>query len=285
MEVVLRPVNDLFLKEVVFPAFKAGVVDAVPAVEFLLRNLEDEETCVTLEMMLERGIDGSFYGMTDEKWSKAVYRLLFIEWMKDSGGWAIGHEYEGYAGDWEDTLHLALMLEDPNYPYSEPEKARKFRQGFFERPNEKRGLASLVCGSWNPVPDFPPDQVLTLQGHGEYAPQQGIARADWAWRPLHQVNMWAAQLPNALSRLLQREGKRLKPVDAPERHDVLEYWLGRVKEPPVLAVSFSGLGPQANRWIREIGQLAQVIRAAAAQEQGLTSVISFHGNQEDGYAF
>jgi hypothetical protein len=58
-----------------------------------------------------------------------------------------------------------------------------------------------------------------------------------------------------------------------------------VKEPPVLAVSFSGLGPQANKWIREIGQLAHVIRAAAAAEQGITSVISFHGHQEDGYAF
>src|SRR5260221_725912 len=122
MEVVLRPVNDQFLKEVVFPPFKAGVVDAGPAFEFLLRHLQDEETCITLELLLERGMEGSFFGLTDDKWSKAVYRLLFIEWMKDSDGWVIGHEYEGYAGDWEDTLHLTLMLEDANYPYSEPEK-------------------------------------------------------------------------------------------------------------------------------------------------------------------
>ena len=72
MEVVLRPVNDQFLKEIVFPAFKAGVVDAVPALEFLLHNLQDDDTCVTLELMLDRGVEGSFFGLTDERWSKVV---------------------------------------------------------------------------------------------------------------------------------------------------------------------------------------------------------------------
>ena len=37
MEVVLRPTNDLFLQEVVFPAFELGVVDSAPAIDHLLQ--------------------------------------------------------------------------------------------------------------------------------------------------------------------------------------------------------------------------------------------------------
>lgn len=114
-------------------------------------------------------------------------------------------------------------------------------------------------------------------GEGIFRPDENVARADWSWRPLAAVNQWAAQLPNALSKLLSRESMRLKPIEAPEKHEILEYWLGRIEEPPVLAVSFSGLGPETSMWIREIGQLARLIRSAAAEERGLTSVVSHHG--------
>ncbi|MBS1150754.1 MAG: hypothetical protein H6Q89_2452 [Myxococcaceae bacterium] len=62
---------------------------------------------------------------------------------------------------------------------------------------------------------------------------------------------------------------------------MLEYWLGRIPEPPVLAVNFSGLGPTANGWIKEIGTLAHLIRSVAANEQGLTAVISFRGAEDN----
>jgi hypothetical protein len=280
LEVVLRPVNDHFLREVVFPAFNLGVIDAAPGIEHLLRHLNDESTRVGLELLLEAGIDGSFFGLTDDKWTSTCYRLLFVEWLRDSEGWSLGSEYGAYAGDWEDTLHLCLMLEDPTYPYADAQKARTWREAFFDEPHHQFPLSTMICGIWDPVPDFPPDQILTHHGHGDYQPSVGIARADWSWRPMHVLNQWAAQLPNALSRLLQREAQRLKPVVAPERHEVLEYWLGRIAEPPVLAVSFSGLGPSAHTWIKEIGALARLIRTVAASEQGLTSVISFHGGEE-----
>lgn len=88
------------------------------------------------------------------------------------------------------------------------------------------------------------------------------------------VSTWASRLPSVLNALLDREVRRLRPVSVPEKHEVLDFWLGRVKEPPVLAVSFSGLGPRAHEWIREIGALAQVVRSAADVQQGLTAVIS-----------
>jgi hypothetical protein len=88
------------------------------------------------------------------------------------------------------------------------------------------------------------------------------------------VNRWAAKLPSALSRLLEREVRRLAPVSPPERHEILDYWLGRVLDPPLLAVSFSGLGPRASDWIREIGQLARLVRNTAAAQQGLTAVLT-----------
>lgn len=280
MEVVLRPVNDLFLREVVFPALELGVVDATPAIQHVLEHLDDEHTRVQLEILLDRGVDGTFFGLEDELWTSSIYRLLFHEWSKQKGGWHLVPEVIAYAGDWESTLHFALMLEDAHYPYWDDHQARQYRHNFIQSPFAEQGLASLTCGIWEPVPSFPPDQVLTVQGHGDYRPQEGVARADWSWRPVHIVNQWAAQLPNVLSRLLEKESRRLKPVEAPEKHEVLQYWLGRVDLPPVLAVTFSGLGAKSNEWIREIGILARMIRSAAAAQHGLTAIISHRGDDD-----
>src|SRR5258706_6046002 len=98
MEVVLRPVNDAFLKEVVFPALEMGVVDATPAIEHLLHFINDEHTRVQLEILLEKGVEGGFFGLEDEKWSSAVYRMLFHEWMKDGSGWLMVPDDIAYAG-------------------------------------------------------------------------------------------------------------------------------------------------------------------------------------------
>ncbi len=281
MEVVLRPINDQFLRKVVFPSFELGVIDAVPAIEHLLRHLNDESTRVLLELVLEHSAEGSFFGLTDPRWSEAVYRLLFHEWLRDSDGWTISQQYTGYAGPWEETFHLALMLEDVTYPYADDEQADLYRRTFWGNPRSKLGLATLLTGTWDPLPSFPPDQVLTVEGNGLFNPKAGIARADWAWRPMSTVGEWAARMPSALNTLLDREMRRLKPLSAPEKHEVLDFWLGRVKEPPLLAVSFSGLGPSSSEWIAQIGLLARVLRNAADAKQGLTAVISRRGKTMD----
>jgi hypothetical protein len=280
VEVVLRPVNDRFLEVVVFPAMELGVVDAVPAIEHMLQHIDDEQAEVALEMLLDRGIEGSFFGLEDDKWSSAIYRLLFNEWEPHKKGWRVTDNLNAYAGDWEGTLHLALMLEDEAYPYADEPKANWYRHNFYSSPFAEQGLSALVCGTWDPPPGFPPDQVLTVAGRGDFRPQEGIARADWSWRSLDVVNLWGAQLPNTLSRLLEKESRRLKPIEPPEKHEVLAYWLGRVPEPPTLAVSFSGLGEKSNLWIREIGMLARTIRDAAAKQHGLTAIISHRGESD-----
>lgn len=281
MEVVLRPSNDLFLTEVVFPAFQLGVVDATPGLEHLIERVGDPDTRVLLELVLDNCGRDTFFGLDDARWNQALYRLLFFEWAPDDHGWLCTTPALGFAGPWEETFHLALMLEDPTYPYADDAKAGEYRRAFWGTPKKEHGLATLMCGVWDPVPRFPPDQVLTVEGHGQYSPQHGIARADWSWRSTITVNRWAAKLPGVLSRLLEREVQRLKPVTPPEKHEILEYWLGRVPDPPVLAVSFSGLGPRAMDWIRDIGQLARVLRLAAAQQQGLTAVLGVPNRGRD----
>lgn len=281
MEVVLRASNDQFFKEVVFPALEIGVVDSGPAIEHLLAQINDEETRVLLELVLDNNARESFFGLSDERWNRALYRMLFHDWYRDSEGWLMSQMYVGFAGPWEEVFHLGLMLDEPDYPYADDARADLFRRQFWGSPRKAAGLSALLCGVWDPVPRFPPDQVLTLEGHGVYSPKQNIARADWSWRPMLTINGWAAKLPSALSRLLDREVKRLAPVEPPERHEILEYWLGRVKEPPILAVSFSGLGAAAYDWIRQIGELAKIIRTAAANEQGLTAVLGMQGTTRD----
>jgi len=274
MEVVLRPTNDQFLSEVLFPAFELGVISAAPAIDHLLRHLNDEATRVLLELVLEQSVEGTFFGLSDERWNEAVYRLLFYEWVRDSDGWNIGAQHTGYAGPWEETFHLSLMLEDNVYPYSEDSSSELYRRSFWGQPQKRFGLSTMLCGTWDPMPNFPPDQVLTTEGNGIYNPKAGIARADWSWRPMLTVATWASKLPGVLNTLLDREVRRLRPVSVPEKHEVLDFWLGRIKQPPVLAVSFSGLGPRAHEWIREIGALAHLVRTAADAQCGLTAVIS-----------
>src|SRR5688572_1534885 len=103
MEVVLRPVNDRFLKEVVFPAMELGVVDAVPAIQHVLAHILDEKVRLSLEVLLERGVEGSFFGLEDDKWTTAVYRLLFNEWERHRARWRMAENRTAYAGDWEST--------------------------------------------------------------------------------------------------------------------------------------------------------------------------------------
>lgn len=277
MEVVLRPANDQFLQEVVFPAFELGAIDSGPAIDHLLAHVNDEQTRVLLELVQDQNPGAPFFGLADERWSQALYRLLFFEWFRDSDGWLAMTPYVGHAGGWEETFHLALMLEDGDYPYGEEERADLYRRTFWGQPRRTLGLSAMLCGLWDPLPPFAPDQVLTVEGAGIYDPRAGVARADWSWRPMLTVNHWASKLPSALSRLLEREVKRLAPVRPPERHEILDYWLGRIPNPPILAVSFSGLGPRAADWIREIGQLARLLRTAAASQQGLTAVLTRPG--------
>lgn len=275
MDVVIRPVGDRFLKEVVFPAFEVGMVDAAAGLDQLHGLIRDPHTQMAIEGLQERGVEGSFFSLDAQGWLDTVYRLLFFEWKRTAdGGWTLGTEYIGYAGQLEEALHLTLMLEEPRYPYAEEEKARALRNTFVENPEPHFGIASLVGGSWFPIPAFAPDQVISLSGRGMYSPQDEIAFADWCYRPAQTVKVWKAQLAPKLEKLLDREAKRLAPVEMPERDDILAYWLGMHREPPVLAVTFSGLGPTSQQWIREIGALMQLVRDAAAHDQGLTAIIT-----------
>lgn len=274
MEVILRPATDPFLEGVVFPALALGAVDVAPALEHLLRAIEDEETRVLLELVLDAHGGAPLAALDDERWSQALSRLLFHDWFLDTEGWQVGPPHPAFAGPWEATLQLALMLEDPAFPYDDEARAAPLRRAAWEEPRAQLELSATLCGLWAPPPAFPPHHLLTAAGRGAWAPAAGLARADWAWRPMLTVAQWAAHLPSALSRLLDREVRRLAPLAPPERHELLAYWLGHAPRPPVLATCFSGLGPQAMDWIRDLGELARVVRAAAAAERGLTAVIA-----------
>jgi hypothetical protein len=282
MDAVIRPVNDQFLHQVAFPAFKAGVVDATAGIEILLERVRDEGVRNTLELILDHGREGSFFTLDAARWLDAVYRLLFCEWSKEAKGWRVGGEsVVGYAGDWHETLHLALMLEDPSYPYWNERGAAAARNACIELPGANLGIASLVCGLWDPFPSFPPDQVLSTVGRGWYRREAQVAVADWSYRPAKVVEQWSKQLSTKLGRLLKRERARIHPLEMPEEMDILDFWMGQLPEPPLLTVAFSGLGQQASDWVRDIGLLVRQVRSAAAMERGLTATVAARGSMLD----
>lgn len=275
MDIVIRPVNDRFLEEVVFPAFEMGAVSARTALERLLAAIGDEQTRLLLETLLERGVDGALWGLDADAWLEATYRLLFREWNRGPEGWRTAAEYSCYAGGWDDALHLALMIEHPRYPYWDDEQARTFREACIAAPTPDLGLAALVAGLWDPAPRFAPHEVLsaTSPGRGVFKPGER-AIADWSFRSATLVSLWNRQLATRLGRLLKREEVRLRPLEVPETQEILDYWLGRRAEAPFLAAAFFGLGERAAEWVRDIAALAQLVRAAASCEQGLTSIIT-----------
>lgn len=273
MELVLRPVDDRFFHEQVVPFLSLAMSDSVQALVSLREQLADDETRLLCERLLSSHEGGGLSGVEQEPWADLVERLIFLPWGPGSGGWAVVGQRAGYAGDWDEALHLALMLEDPTYPYGDARASHGRREGFRLHPVADLGLASLMGGQWEPFPTFPPDRVFSSQGRGEYVTREQYAFADWAWRPARTVVHWNVHLERKLRRLLEREKARLAPVDLPELEQVLAYWLGRAPQPPALTVAFSGLGPRASSWVQELGVLMSHVRQAALEKAGLVALV------------
>lgn len=274
MEIVLRPIHDGFFQELVLPFLTRCMGDAPGALEGMMGRLGDEETRFLCDRLLATASPGGLGGLEQEPWVELVDRLVFQPWQQGDSGWKLGVPRAGYAGDWDEALHLALMVELPDYPYGQAREARAVRDAFRQKPRVELGLASFIGGTWEPLPRFPPDQVFSTLGRAGYMPRQGLAFADWAWRPAHAVADWHATLVRKLDRLLTREVERLKLPSLPERDELLAWWTGRAAQPPPLAVVFSGLGPRAPEWINELGVLCGEVRTAAQEHSALVSLVT-----------
>lgn len=274
MDVVLRSVNQRFLEQVAFPLFERGAGQDPEALRLLMEAVGDEAVRMQAEALLDRLSDGSFGEREMDRLQEIVYRLLFSEWERTADGWVTSAHQEAFAGGWEDTLHVALMITDPVYPYWDPVEAKRQRDQIGTPPYLERGLAGLISGIWEPFPSFAPGEILTTRGTNIFVPGERLAIADWSYRHPVQVQEWSSELPRALRELMQREIERLRPIDVPEANEVVDYWLGRSPEPPQLVVAFTGLGSRANTWVREIADLAAQIRRAASREQGLTAIVT-----------
>jgi hypothetical protein len=276
MDIVIRPVNDRFLEGVVFPVFEAGATDGRTALARLQGAVADERTRTLAELLHGHSAGGPLRELSEsDEWTELTYRLLFWEWLPAPEGWQASSPFTGYAGPWLDTVHLALMLEHPRYPYWDIQESQLLREAGVASPTPDLGLAAFLCGLWDPVPRFAPHELLASSGEqrGTFRPGS-LAVADWSFRSAAKVSLWKQQLDTKLGRLLKREEIRLRPLDVPEAAEILSYWTGRRVEPPMLGVAFSGLGEQATRWVEELGALVRMVRSAAAAGQGLTAVVS-----------
>ena len=256
------------------PFLTRAMSDAPGALEWLQGQLGDEPTRFLCERLMSTAAPGGRGGLEPEPWTDLLERILFVAWQAGPGGWQLQSPRAGYAGDWDEALHLALMMEQPDYPYANAREARAVRDGFRLKPRGTLGVASLIAGAWDPMPQFPPDQIFSTQGRGGYLPREGLAFADWAWRPSRAVVHWHLNLQPKLERLINREQERLKMPSLPEREELLAYWMGKAPHPPPLAVAFSGLGPRAPAWLQELGVITSHVREAATEQSGLVSLVT-----------
>jgi hypothetical protein len=273
MELILRPVNDRFFHERLLPFLSLAMGDSAQALEGLKNSLSDEQTRVLCERLLASHIGGGLGGVEQGPWAELVDRLAFQQWSEGPSGWKLAESQRGLVADWDESLHLTLMVEDSTYPYGDVRASRGRREGFRTHPAVGLGLASWVGGQWEPFPTFPPDRVLTTQGRGAYVPREQYAFADWSWRPAHTVAQWREELERKLQRLLARERERLQLAVLPESEALLAYWLGRTSETPSRSAVFSGLGERAAAWVQELGVLLAHVREAAHGDAGLVMLV------------
>ncbi|MET0405210.1 MAG: hypothetical protein ABW123_22540 [Cystobacter sp.] len=269
MDLVLRPVNDRFFHEQVLSFLSLAMSDSARALQALLGELDDDESRLLGSQLLASHIGGGLGGVAQAPWAALVDRLTRLDWVAGEAGWRVRGERAGYVGDWDEALHLALMLEDPSYPYAEARLSHGRREGFRRHPVADLGLASLIGGQWEPFPAFPPDRVFSTLGRGEYASRQQYAFADWSWRPASTVLQWSAQLESKLLRLLERERERLHPLRPSELESVRDFFLGHAPECPALPEPL--VGARGGQWARRIGALAALVREAAREEAGLVA--------------
>jgi len=163
MEIVLRAVHDSFFQQAVLPFLTRAMGDAPGALEGLAGLLGDEQARFLCEQLGASAAPGGLSGLEREAWAELVDRLVFQPWRQGEAGWEIEGLRAGYAGDWDEALHLALMVEQPDYPYANAREARAARDAFRLKPRAELGLASLVAGVWEPFPPFPPDQIFLKQ--------------------------------------------------------------------------------------------------------------------------
>jgi hypothetical protein len=275
MQLVLRPVNDQFLNEIVFPIMEMGMVSSEVALTRLRPQIADERVGMLVESLLDRGAahGTALWGLDTDMWLEIVHQLLFWDWTKAPDGWRLKAEYPGFAADWRQMLHLALMIENPHYPYDDAATATQVLEEMTTVPAGNLGLASFFAGHWDPGPRFPAHEVLsTIPDRGRFKGDECVA--DWSYRPASTVSFWVRQLPTKLGRLLKREETRLQPVVVPEARRLLDYWNGTSREVPPLSVAFSGLGVQSERWVMDIGLIAEQVRQAAAAGQGLSMILT-----------
>ena len=93
------------------------------------------------------------------------------------------------------------------------------------------------------------------------------------------MKSWERRLDDQLKNLLGRERSRLGPVSLRESDELLAYWRGQIPDAPALSVAFSGLGPTASAWVREVGEMSRLIRDATKAGHGLTSLVTREGGQ------
>lgn len=274
MDVVLRSVNQRFLEEVAFPLFADGGGESADALQRMMEQVDDPQIRTQAEALIERTTDGGLSEREQDRFQEIVYRLLFSEWQRTSEGWATSPLYEAYAGELEETLNLSLMLTDASYPYWDEAKAAQQLAQVLSPPWLDRGLPAFIAGIWDPFPSFAPGLVLTTRGTNLYVQSEQLAQADWSYRHATQVQQWSSELHRAMRELMQREVERLRPIEVPEANEVVDFWLGKSAQPPHLVVAFSGLGPRAAHWVRQLAALAAQVRRAASREQGMTAIIT-----------
>jgi hypothetical protein len=285
VQLVLRSVNDQFFDQIVFPVFEMGMVSSEAALERLRPQLSDERAGMLVELLLERGAaqGTALWGLEQDLWHETVHRLLFADWEQVDGLWQVRAEEPGFAADWNELLHLALMLESPHFPYDDAGQSGAIVEQLISEPAPNLGLAAFFAGLWDPTPRFPAHEVLSsAQGRGVYRAGETCV-ADWTYRSAGAVALWARQLPTKLGRMLRREETRLQ-MTLPDSRAVLDYWNGAQQSPPPLPVPYSGLGGNSHLWVERVGQVTAQVRAAAAAGKGLTmSVTRSTGSFEEKY--
>jgi len=227
-----------------------GVVHACPPSSTRSDTSTTSSVRGALEIMLERGVEGSFFRARGRQVTPHLQAALH----RVADGRQRLEDVDRVSPTPATGEHAppGADVEDEAYPYFDDVRARAYRENSRRARSSSRGRP-LVCGFWDRCRRSRRDQILHVQTEGAFK-RARRSHADWSWRRSTSSTSGGAAAERGFAAAAEKRAGGSSPSTSPEARRAA-VWLGAREAAG--AGGRSRAGPQVERVDPRAGQLAR----------------------------